>query len=161
MNTNVVLSSAYTANIANQHASSVFNGARTAARVQGMAARVFGRSQRLQALPGARQGETVAQSNSGPGTRQSEMHVQSVPIASITGSLGRTHDFDRAFRPLHTRSFSRWASIDRAFHAGAPLPPVELIVRNGKYYVVDGHHRISVAHLHGQQFIDAVVTALP
>jgi hypothetical protein len=41
---------------------------------------------------------------------------------------------------------------------GTPLPPVELIQTGETYFVVDGHHRISVAKAFGEQSIDAEVT---
>ena len=39
-----------------------------------------------------------------------------------------------------------------------PLPPVDLIKVGENYFVRDGHHRISVAHALGQEFIEAEVT---
>jgi hypothetical protein len=87
--------------------------------------------------------------------------LQSVPINKIVGSMGRSQDFDRSFRPLSGHSVGRWTSIDQAYHAGSHLPQVELYARGGEYYVVDGHHRISVARLHGQEYIDALVSPLP
>jgi hypothetical protein len=39
-----------------------------------------------------------------------------------------------------------------------PLPPVELIQVGDVYFVRDGHHRISVARMMGQDSIDAEVT---
>jgi ParB-like chromosome segregation protein Spo0J len=41
---------------------------------------------------------------------------------------------------------------------GINLPPVQLIEVGGRYYVRDGHHRISVAQALGDTFIDAEVT---
>ena len=39
-----------------------------------------------------------------------------------------------------------------------PLPPVDLIQVGDRYFVRDGHHRISVARTFGQHFIEAETT---
>jgi hypothetical protein len=52
----------------------------------------------------------------------------------------------------------RWKHADRAFHRGEELSPVRLYKIRGFYYVLDGHHRVSVAHYHGVEWIDAYVT---
>jgi hypothetical protein len=51
----------------------------------------------------------------------------------------------------------RWKRIDRAFHRGEDLPPIELYRIGEAYFVVDGHHRVSVARYHGAKWIDARV----
>ena len=42
----------------------------------------------------------------------------------------------------------RWKRIDRAFQRGEDMPPVELYEIGEAYFVVDGHHRVSVARYH-------------
>jgi len=42
---------------------------------------------------------------------------------------------------------------------GISLPPIELVQVGNKYYVRDGHHRISVARRLGKIDVDAEVTA--
>ena len=91
---------------------------------------------------------------------RAEIGVQSVPVDKIVGSLGRSHDFDSAFMPLNDRSRDRWISIDRLYHQTENLPPVKLYQVGGEYYVVDGHHRISVIRNHGQLYVEAEVTRL-
>lgn len=86
--------------------------------------------------------------------------VQIVPVASIIGSVDRYHDFDRAFLPTHTRTRSRWESVDRAALADVALPPVQLYQVGGVYFVKDGNHRVSVAREKGMEFIDAEVIEL-
>jgi hypothetical protein len=73
------------------------------------------------------------------------------------GSVNRYIDFDRAFLPLHNRIASRWQNIDRAFYEDVSLPPIVLYKVGEVYFVVDGHHRVSVARQQGQEFIDAEV----
>ncbi|NCF69199.1 MAG: hypothetical protein GWP61_24850 [Chloroflexi bacterium] len=45
----------------------------------------------------------------------------------------------------------------KAFYLHIGLPAVELYKIGNDYFVMDGHHRISVARLHGQEAIDAKV----
>lgn len=86
--------------------------------------------------------------------------IYSVPIAKIRGSQGRTGDFDLQFHPLQEHTRDRWLSVASALQAGGALPPVELVQLGQEYYVIDGHHRISVARALGQTDIDAEVTVL-
>jgi hypothetical protein len=81
----------------------------------------------------------------------------SVPIDCIRGSEGRTEDFDDTFHPLHDRMRSRWLNVASMRLAGEGLPSVELIHSCGRYFVRDGHHRISVAKALGEAYIDAEV----
>src|SRR5512140_609736 len=83
--------------------------------------------------------------------------VQTVRVDQIVGSLNRYHQFDRAFLPMEDRIGSRWQSVDRAFYQEISLPPVVLYKVGQVYFVVDGHHRVSVAREQGQEFIEADV----
>jgi len=83
--------------------------------------------------------------------------VRPVRIDQIIGSLGRSDDFDRAFLPTQTHSRRKWLSVDRAFLEGKSLPPISLYKIGEAYFVVDGHHRVSVARQKGATFIDAEV----
>jgi len=83
--------------------------------------------------------------------------IKTVPVEKIAGSLNRYQQFDRAFLPLEDQSADRWENIDRAFYKEINLPPVVLYKVGEVYFVVDGHHRLSVAREQGQKFIDADV----
>jgi hypothetical protein len=83
--------------------------------------------------------------------------VQTVEVKKIVGSLNRYHQFDRAFLPLEDQVANRWQSIDRAFYQDVNLPPVILYKVGEVFFVVDGHHRVSVAREKGQIDIDAEV----
>ena len=83
--------------------------------------------------------------------------VQTVQVAQIVGSLNRYHEFDRAFLPTEDHIAPRWESIDLAFYKAVSLPPVLLYKVGQVYFVVDGHHRVSVAREQGQEFIEAEV----
>src|SRR5215204_3799384 len=83
---------------------------------------------------------------------------RTVPVAQIGGSVGRCSEFDGDFMPTRASVEERWKRIDRAFHRGEVLPPVSLFKVGGFYFVLDGHHRLSVAAYHGLLWIDANVT---
>lgn len=95
-------------------------------------------------------------------TRLSGRHedgVRAVPLDCIQGSVdGGGTAFDSEFYPLSDRTKSRWVRVATAILKGKPLPPVELIEVGGRYFVIDGHHRISVARMLKQSHIDAIVT---
>jgi len=84
--------------------------------------------------------------------------MRTVPLSQIGGSIGRCSDFDGDFMPAKASMEQRWKRIDRAFHTGEMLPPVSLYKVGGFYFVLDGHHRLSVAAYHGVLWIDANVT---
>jgi hypothetical protein len=84
--------------------------------------------------------------------------MRTVLVSQIGGSVGRCSEFDGDFMPLKASAEERWKRIDRAFHRGEVLPPVSLYKVGGFYFVLDGHHRVSVASYHGVEWIDAEVT---
>jgi len=83
--------------------------------------------------------------------------VQTVRVDQIAGSLNRYHEFDRVFLPASEKLAARWQSVNRAFYQEVSLPPVVLYKVGQVYFVVDGHHRVSVARGQGQVYIDAEV----
>jgi hypothetical protein len=83
--------------------------------------------------------------------------VKTIRVDQIAGSLNRYHEFDRAFLPKEDQLADRWQKVDRAFYQEVNLPPVVLYKVGEVYFVVDGHHRVSVAREQGQTFIDAEV----
>jgi hypothetical protein len=83
--------------------------------------------------------------------------VKTVEVRQIVGSLNRYHDFDRAFLPKQDELAARWQSVNRAFYTDVNLPPVVLYKVGEVYFVVDGHHRVSVAREQGQDFLEAEV----
>ena len=84
--------------------------------------------------------------------------MRSVAVDRILGSEGRCHDFDAGFRPLRSHNKERWVRIAAARLMRTPLPPVTLTQVGDRYFVLDGHHRISVARALGQTEVDAEVT---
>ncbi len=82
---------------------------------------------------------------------------QEVPLDRIVGSLGREHEFNRAFLPREESLRQRWQEIKDLAEGPAGFPPVELYYVQDVYFVVDGHHRISVARAVGAKTIEARV----
>ena len=111
---------------------------------------VLGRSTNLLDL-------SAVEEDSQPGRRHFT-GLKLVSINEIVGSAGRESDFDAGFHPLQEHNRERWISVAIARQRGIPLPPVELVMIDSGYYVVDGHHRISVAKHMGQHEIEAEVT---
>lgn len=83
--------------------------------------------------------------------------VQTVRVDQIAGSLNRYHEFDRVFLPASDKLADRWQSVSRAFYQDVSLPPVVLYKVGQVFFVVDGHHRVSVARKQGQIYIEAEV----
>ncbi len=83
--------------------------------------------------------------------------VKTIRVEQIAGSLNRYHEFDRAFLPKDDQLANRWQKVDRAFYQDINLPPVVLYKVGDVYFVVDGHHRVSVAREQGQEFIEAEI----
>lgn len=83
--------------------------------------------------------------------------VKTIRVDQIAGSLNRYHEFDSVFLPASDTLSERWQSVNRAFYQEISLPPVVLYKVGDVYFVVDGHHRVSVARRQGQLFIEAEV----
>lgn len=83
---------------------------------------------------------------------------QFIPVASIVGSVdGASQLFDRSFRPVSEQARARLGSVLVTMRQGEPLPPIEVYEWRGKYYILDGHHRVAAARAVGDDFISAHV----
>ena len=91
-----------------------------------------------------------------PGERS--LGLQTIPLDSIVGSVGRTREFDRSFRPTSSRVRPRWERIANAQRRGKDMPPISVFRVGDLHFVRDGHHRVSVARAQGREDIDAYVT---
>lgn len=91
-------------------------------------------------------------------TGERRLGLQVIPIDSIVGSVDRTKDFDRWFRPRSARSRERWERLARAQRRGEPIPPIDVYRIGELHFVRDGHHRVSVAHAMKLREIEAYVT---
>jgi hypothetical protein len=81
-----------------------------------------------------------------------------VPIDQIVGTAEPTTCFDRRFRPTSEAPQSRFEWLAAAVLSGRGMEPVELYHCGGRYYVLDGRHRIAVARALGERSICANVT---
>ena len=128
-----------------------FTRARRRARLRALGARLRreSTSNRLLSFDDVRR-ELVTNNRLQRGTRV-------VEADRIIGSVGRWRDFDRSFLPARASVGHKWKRIDRAFQRGEELPPVELYKLEEAYFVVDGHHRVSVARYHDVPTLEAAV----
>ena len=84
--------------------------------------------------------------------------LQTIPLDSIVGSVDRTRDFDRRFRPTSRRTRKRWERMATAARRGEAFPPIDVYRIGEVHFVRDGHHRVSIARAQGLPDIDAYVT---
>jgi hypothetical protein len=83
---------------------------------------------------------------------------QLITLDSIVGTVDRSREFDRAFRPTSPRVRERWQRINLAQRKGQAMPPIDVYRIGDVHFVKDGHHRVSVARAFGQTDISAYVT---
>jgi hypothetical protein len=135
----------------NEQVDADFTRARRRARLRALVARVRREhaSNRLLSFEDLRR-ELVANNRIHRGTKV-------VEVDQIVGSVGRWDEFDRSFLPAKASVGQRWKRIDRAFHRTEDLPPVKLYKLEEAYFVVDGHHRVSVARYHDVPTLEAAV----
>ncbi len=86
--------------------------------------------------------------------------LQTIDLDSIVGSVDRTREFDRSFRPTSRRVRRRWQGIATATRRGEAMPPIDVYRVGALHFVIDGHHRVSVARQMGLEKIDAIVTEI-
>ncbi|MCP2255298.1 ParB-like nuclease domain-containing protein [Prauserella aidingensis] len=89
---------------------------------------------------------------------QRRLGLRVIALDSIVGSVDRGSDFDRRFRPTSGRVRQRWERLALASRRGEAIPPIEVYRVGELHFVIDGHHRVSVAHALGLGTIDALVT---
>jgi hypothetical protein len=84
------------------------------------------------------------------------VRTMNIRVAEIVGTFERDTDFDSQFRPIKKHSLDRWVNayilLERNSWESILVHKVD-----GKYFVEDGHHRISVARYIGMEFIEAKV----
>src|SRR5438552_1957539 len=129
-----------------------FDSARARAFRRSLLTILTGRAQRLRSLePLLRAAGLEGRSFGG---------VQEIPIDRIVGSVApevKTGDFDPGFLPINRRMRERWTRIYQAMVEGDELPPIDVYKVGDNYYVIDGHHRVSVARSLGRDLINARV----
>src|SRR3954464_15544822 len=91
-------------------------------------------------------------------TGERRLGEQTISLDSIVGTVDRSRDFDRSFRPTSPRVRDRWERINLAQRTGKALPPIDVYRIGDMHFVKDGHHRVSVARALGHRDINAYVT---
>jgi hypothetical protein len=86
--------------------------------------------------------------------------LEDIPLSNVKGSLGRCQDFSHDFLPRHSGLEERWTQIWQLMQASRSLPPIKVYEINKTYFVIDGHHRVSVAKHLGLTHIEAFVSKL-
>ena len=76
---------------------------------------------------------------------QVNLGIKTIPIDKIVGSLGRYHDFTENFLPAKERVSAKYESVKDLLLAGKILPPIKVYQILDRYFVIDGHHRVTVA----------------
>ena len=129
-----------------------FDRARARAFRRSLGTILTGRAQRLRSIePALRAAGLEGRSFGG---------VKEIPVDHIVGSVApdaKTADFDPAFLPVNRRLRERWTRIYQAMVEGDELPPIDVYKVDDNYYVIDGHHRVSVARDLGRPTINARV----
>jgi hypothetical protein len=90
---------------------------------------------------------------------QSYVGVRPIRVADVVGTVSRIDDFDRDFLPKRSKIQERWRNVERMYPEG-DFPPIVVYELDGRYFVVDGHHRVAIARQRGVDFIDAEITQL-
>jgi hypothetical protein len=87
-----------------------------------------------------------------------DLGVRPIPLDAIVGTVDRRRgEFDREFRPASPQVRGRWEHIMAARRRGDALPPIDVYKIGELYFVLDGHHRVSVARALGDTEIEAHV----
>jgi hypothetical protein len=84
--------------------------------------------------------------------------LQTIRLDTIVGTVDSSRDFDRRFRPTSGRVRERWERLALAQRRGEPIPPIDVYRVGDMHFVIDGHHRVSIAIATGATTIEAYVT---
>jgi len=94
-----------------------------------------------------------------------DLGMTTIALESIVGTVDRSNEFDREFRPRSGRVRTRFERIANAQRRGASMPPIDVYRVGQLHFVRDGHHRVAVARAQSRDDIDAhvieVVTRVP
>lgn len=69
---------------------------------------------------------------------------EEIPLDAIVGSVGRYKDFTRSFLPRRESDRERWARVKETVET-IGLSPIDVYQVDQVYFVLDGHHRVSIA----------------
>jgi hypothetical protein len=89
--------------------------------------------------------------------RSVDRGIRDVPCDRIVGSVERADEFSRFFLPQDESLRDRWEDVLALAEGPKGFGTVELYEVGEVYFVVDGHHRVSVARSLGARTIEARV----
>ena len=128
-----------------------FERARRRAKIQSIVAAITGRKNKL--IPYDIVRRRVKAYN------LCQQYVDEIPIDAIIGSVGRYNDFNEEFLPLSDNAENRWVRL-KMVQENEGLPPIDVYKLSDVYFVLDGHHRVSIAKEMGAETIEANVSVL-
>jgi nucleotide-binding universal stress UspA family protein len=89
---------------------------------------------------------------------ESNRHILGdIPLDKIVGSVGRYSDFSRSFLPRKESDRDRWARVRLGVDSMKGLPPIEVYKVGEVFFILDGHHRVSVARETGMKSIEGYI----
>jgi hypothetical protein len=86
--------------------------------------------------------------------------VRPIEVGRIVGSESRSRAFDGDFLPLRGFLRDRWTRVNQAWRGDVALAAIRVFELDGRYYVRDGRHRVSVARFHSVAYIDAEIVKI-
>ncbi|MDJ0961627.1 MAG: hypothetical protein QNJ88_13295 [Acidimicrobiia bacterium] len=91
--------------------------------------------------------------------REEYVGIRAIDVDTIVGSVDRSNQFDRSFRPHLAVDRERARQISLAFPSGN-FPPIKVYRVGDAFFIRDGHMRVAAAREMGVEFIDAEITEL-
>ena len=125
----------------------IFHAQRRDALKDSLLKKLFGQSNQLLSFPDKEHGNI---------SNRKFLGVVEIPVEKILGTISRTNDFDKKFRPLKNHLRDRWTYVYANLDS-EDCNPILVHKIGDIYYVEDGHHRTSVARSMGKAFICAEV----
>ena len=89
-----------------------------------------------------------------------EPRLLPIEVRRVVGSVSGTkvEGLTKDFLPRQGGANApRYRAVYTAMQDDTPLPAIEVYALRGKYYVVDGHHRVAAARALGYLYLDALV----
>jgi ParB-like nuclease domain len=90
---------------------------------------------------------------------QAYIGVRTIAVRAIVGTVDRAGDFDGEFLPRRADMADRWYRVERVVRQGN-APPISVCELDGRYFVIDGHHRVAITRQRGIDHVEAEITRL-
>jgi hypothetical protein len=84
-----------------------------------------------------------------------DLGLRMLDLDTVVGTVERTRDFDRRFRPTTNRPRQRFERLAAAIRRGEPIDPIDVYRVGEAHFVRDGHHRVAVARALGIPSLEA------